>query len=100
MSAESSDLVIIIVPFYSHPEYLPQSIKSALGQTYEHLEIIVVGDGSPHDLTTLMQPYLSDPYAVAHNPRLLLRRLLQKSTPQRLNTYSWLLVRQANRQAV
>jgi GT2 family glycosyltransferase len=60
MSAVSSDLVSIVIPFYSHPEYLPQALESALGQTYQHLEVIIVDDGSPHNLTPFIQPYLSD----------------------------------------
>ena len=60
MSAEPGDLVSVIVPFYSHPEYLSQAIESVLGQTYERLELLIVDDGSPHDLTTVIEPYSSD----------------------------------------
>ncbi|MDF2927531.1 MAG: glycosyl transferase [Paenibacillaceae bacterium] len=37
--------VTIVIPFYNDP-YIDQAIVSALNQTYEHLEIIVVDDGS------------------------------------------------------
>lgn len=57
---EAGSLVSVIIPFYSHPEYLPQALESALGQLYTHLEIIVVDDGSPHDLNALLQPYGGD----------------------------------------
>lgn len=60
MSTTSDSLVTIIVPFYSHPEHLPQAIESALGQTYTHLEVIIVDDGSPHDLDAVIQPYVGD----------------------------------------
>lgn len=59
-SNTSSDLVTVVIPFYSHPEYLPQALESALGQTYPHLEILVVDDGSPHDPASIMAPYLGD----------------------------------------
>jgi len=60
MLTVSSDLVSVIVPFYSHPEFLSQALESVLGQTHQHIEVIVVDDGSPHDLTSIIQPYLND----------------------------------------
>jgi glycosyltransferase involved in cell wall biosynthesis len=39
-------LVSIIIPVYNGADYLSDAIKSALNQTYENKEIIVVNDGS------------------------------------------------------
>jgi GT2 family glycosyltransferase/glycosyltransferase involved in cell wall biosynthesis len=40
------DLVSIIIPVFNGADYVAQAIRSALSQTWEELEIIVVDDGS------------------------------------------------------
>lgn len=39
-------LVSIVIPVYNGADYLKETIESALAQTYEHVEVIVVNDGS------------------------------------------------------
>lgn len=41
--------VSIVIPVYNGANYLAQAIESALAQTYDNIEIIVVNDGSTDD---------------------------------------------------
>jgi len=43
-------LATIVIPVYGRTEYIRAAVDSALAQTYPHREIIVVDDGSPHDV--------------------------------------------------
>ncbi len=49
---EYSPKVSIVIPAYKASNYLAEAIESALAQTYEDIEIIVVNDGSPDDGAT------------------------------------------------
>ena len=39
-------LVSIIIPVYNGANFLAQAIDSALSQTYDNIEILVINDGS------------------------------------------------------
>ncbi len=62
-------LVSIIIPVYNHAVYLQQCIASALQQTWENLEVIVVDDASPDPA---VQEILAQ---FENNPRLKIIRL-------------------------
>ena len=41
-----SPKVSIVIPVYNGADYLDEAVRSALGQTYKNIEVIVVNDGS------------------------------------------------------
>lgn len=58
MMINSEPLVSVIIPIYNVAAYLRKCLDSVVEQTYRHLEIILVDDGSPDDC-----PYICDEYA-------------------------------------
>ena len=57
MKLEKRPLLSIIVPVYNVAEHLPRCIESILKQTYAHLEIILVDDGSPDNSGKICDDY-------------------------------------------
>ena len=58
---DQQPLVSVIIPTYRQHELLvTRSIPSALGQTYPHVEVVVVGDGSPPQTAEAIET-LNDP---------------------------------------
>lgn len=51
---ESCPLVSVIIPFFSGIDWLHESIASVLSQTYPNIEIIVIDDGSPEDISSIV----------------------------------------------
>ncbi|WP_010496800.1 glycosyltransferase [Paenibacillus elgii] len=50
--------VSILIPTYNRPHYLELALKSALAQTYKHIEIII-SDDSPDEISRkVIEPYL------------------------------------------
>ncbi|MWG33202.1 glycosyltransferase family 2 protein [Halomarina oriensis] len=45
--SDEAPLVSVVVPTYGRPEYLTEAVESVLGQTYDHVEVVVVDDCSP-----------------------------------------------------
>lgn len=39
-------LISVVIPCYNHGQYLVEAVDSVLAQTYSHLEIVIVNDGS------------------------------------------------------
>lgn len=57
--------ISIVIPCFNQAEYLPEAIESALAQTYEDTEIIVVNDGSPDATAEIATKYqLAHPFKI------------------------------------
>ncbi|TFC05471.1 glycosyltransferase family 2 protein [Cryobacterium adonitolivorans] len=54
-------LVSIVIPAYNNADYLDETMKSVLGQTYTNLEVIVSDHASTDDTWAVMERYSSDP---------------------------------------
>lgn len=60
---QASPRLSIIIPSYDRPQLLTRAVQSALSQTIDDIEVVVVDDGSP------------DPVVLAPHPRLKVVRL-------------------------
>jgi hypothetical protein len=60
--------VSIIVPVYNVAPYLGRALDSALGQTFENIEIICVDDGSTDDSLNILEKYAQ------RDPRIVILR--------------------------
>lgn len=54
-------LVSVVIATYNMGQYLTQAIDSILHQTWQHLEIIVVDDGSKDNTPQVMERYSAEP---------------------------------------
>lgn len=50
-------LFSVVIPAYNNAEYLPDAINSVLGQSYPHLELLVVNDASPDNARAVIQSF-------------------------------------------
>ncbi len=69
-SSSDQDLVSVIIPCYNHSHFLGEAIESVISQTYPHIEIIVVDDGSTDDTAQVAKAYQSIRYVRQDNSGL------------------------------
>lgn len=53
----NNPIVSILVPVYNVEAYLPECLDSLVGQTYPHLQIVLIDDGSSDGSWRVMQEY-------------------------------------------
>lgn len=53
-------LISVIVPVYNVEQYIEQTIRSVLAQTYPHFELIIVDDGSPDRSIEICQQFTDE----------------------------------------
>ena len=66
-SAPNQELVSVIIPCYNHAHFLGEAISSVINQTYPHIEIIVVDDGSTDDTAQVAKAYSNIRYVRQDN---------------------------------
>lgn len=66
----TSPLVSVIVPVYNAERYLRACLDSILNQSYQHLEILLIDDGSTDDSSDICDQYATDDrrITVVHQP--------------------------------
>ncbi|WP_243371811.1 glycosyltransferase family A protein [Geotalea sp. SG265] len=61
--------VSVVIPCFNHGRYLAEAVDSALDQTYEDLEVVVVNDGSTDPETIqLLQEFSRPRTRIIHTP--------------------------------
>lgn len=53
-------LVSIIIPAHNAEKYIQEAVDSALGQTYENIEVVVIDDGSTDGTKKVLELYVRD----------------------------------------
>ena len=57
MGSQYNPLVSIVIPVYNGENYLREAVDSALAQTYENIEVIVINDGSSDGTDAVARSY-------------------------------------------
>ena len=55
----SNKLVSILIPCYNSEKWIAETLKSALDQTWQNIEIILVDDGSTDNSLSIARSYES-----------------------------------------
>lgn len=78
---DTAPLVSIIIPCYNYGQFVEEAVQSAIEQTYENIEIIVVNDASTDPLTIAVLQKLAEEKEIT-----LLHHPVNKGLPATRNT--------------
>jgi glycosyltransferase involved in cell wall biosynthesis len=90
---ENNPLVSILIPVYNGSNYLEEALESALKQSYHHVEIIVINDGSEDNGKTrlIVEKFLNRIKYFEHDSNKGVSAALNTGIKQALGTWvSWL----------
>lgn len=59
-------VVSIVIPAFNHANYLDEAIDSVLAQTYPHVDLIVLDDGSTDNTVNVLRGYTGNLYWESH----------------------------------
>ncbi|WP_372753019.1 glycosyltransferase family 2 protein [Mariniflexile sp.] len=62
-------LVSVCIPMYNAALYIEETLQKLQDQTYQHIEVIVVDDGSTDASVDLVNAFLSEQVKLFHNPK-------------------------------
>jgi glycosyltransferase involved in cell wall biosynthesis len=62
----AGDLVSVVIATYNMGHYLPQAVQSVLSQSYPHVEVQIVDDGSTDDTPTILRQWDGHPRVRVH----------------------------------
>ena len=79
LSKEKQPLISIIIPTFNRAEMLSECVQSCLDQTYQHIEVIIVDDGSS-DNTNLIAETIKK-----RDPRVIYLKKEHNGLPRSLN---------------
>ena len=70
MDKNREDLISVIIPVYRVEEYLRRCVDSVLAQSYSHMEVILVDDGSPDGCPAICDAYGEADSRVCQEPAI------------------------------
>jgi glycosyltransferase involved in cell wall biosynthesis len=57
---EREPLISVVIPSFNHDQFVRQAIESVAAQTYRHIELVIVDDGSTDDSVRVIEHVLRD----------------------------------------